>query len=116
MKTPEELAKETLQKKLKFSPDTWTDCHTCFVYGYDAAQPEWIIVKDRLPEGGDPEDYDYEISTYPYVLAYSPRDGVHVAFYDTRRKLFKTSATESAYEEELYQVSHWMPLAALPEE
>ena len=37
MKTPEELAKETLQKKLKFSPDTWTDCHTCFVYGYDAA-------------------------------------------------------------------------------
>lgn len=36
-KTPEELAKETLQKKLKFSPDTWTDCHTCFVYGYDAA-------------------------------------------------------------------------------
>ena len=52
-KTPEELAKETLQKKLKFSPDMWTDCHTCFVYGYDAAKPEWVSVEERLPEDGD---------------------------------------------------------------
>lgn len=49
-RTPEQLAKETLHKKMKFSPNTWTDCHTSFVYGYDAARPQWVSVKDRMPE------------------------------------------------------------------
>ena len=52
MKTPEDLAKETLLKKFKFNPNTWTDFHTAFIYGYDAAKPEWISVKERLPEEG----------------------------------------------------------------
>lgn len=96
MKTPEELAKETLQKKLKFSPDMWTDCHTCFVYGYDAAKPEWISVKERLPED------------YVDVLWYDPIS-LQTMRVDMNGALWRADFTNGS-------VTHWMPLPKPPEE
>lgn len=97
MKTAEDLAKETLQKKMKFSPNTWTDCHTCFVYGYDAAKPEWISVKERLPEVDE-----------------------RVVIYD--RGQFDTSYLTVwghwaiKEQDSMPQPTHWMPLPLPPEE
>lgn len=96
MKTPEELAKETLQKKFKFSPDLWTDCHTCFVYGYDAAKPEWISVKDRLPEK------DQDVLWYNPTLL-KPMD------VDPISPLWNGCLEHNTY-------THWMPLPTPPEE
>jgi hypothetical protein len=119
-KTPEEMAirysdlREFTDRRLDYKAKMLLE--QGFLAGYKAAQ-QWISVKDRLPEGCDPGgDCDYEIKDYPYVLAYSPTDGIHVAYYDTHRGVFETSATTSAYAEELYKVTHWQPLPAAPKE
>ena len=73
---------------------------------------QWISVKDRLPEGYDLTEDDFK----PYVLVRDARDGIHVAAYEHCLRTFKTSATCSAYEEDLYLVTHWMPLPPPPTE
>ena len=118
-KTPEELADEfsnvfRSERKKTIAKKSW---YTGFEEGLKYASAKWISVKDRLPEGCDPGgDCDYDIKDYPYVLAYSPTDGIHVAYYDTHRGVFETSATTSAYAEELYKVTYWQPLPTPPKE
>lgn len=115
MKTPEELAKETLQKKLKFSPDTWTDCHTCFVYGYDAAKPEWISVKEGLPE------LNYEvIVAVPFVFEdeSGPTNEKGCVVRTARLVSDAEGAKWNIHTEDRWvtNVTHWMPLPLPPEE
>ena len=49
MKTPEEMAKE-YTNQFSWNDPREEDAHDAFVAGYKAAQPQWISVKERLPE------------------------------------------------------------------
>lgn len=104
MKTPEEMARE-------FANDDWGEqewgAYCGFLAGYQAAQPQWISVKDRLPE------YDQ------FVLLWHP---------DFKRQ-FVGCRVDSGIIDPLYWwqleldmhepegiILHWMPLPKPPEE
>ena len=97
MKTPEELANE-----LAYSFDGC--CDQCFqegvVAGYQAAVPQWISVKDRLPE----EDQE--------VLMY---DGIFILtclFWKSRKLAFQWELSSGI----ICNPTHWMPLPKPPKE
>jgi hypothetical protein len=91
-KTPEELAEEFAEffagerRKTIAKKSWWT--------GYLAAAPQWISVKDRLPE---------DASDVLIVWV----DGVSIACYDDGWNKIGTM---------LRSVTHWMPLPNPPEE
>ena len=50
-KTPEELAKQYCDQ-FSWNDPREEDALEAFIAGYQAAAPQWISVKDRLPEDG----------------------------------------------------------------
>ena len=119
VKTPEQMAKE-------YAEDWHQDCdypeeilrHTkkatasVFLAGYKAAKdqladagkvmPEWIRVKDRLPEHGVP------------VLVFDTlANTIELMSWD---KIMEVFETDDAYFVQLNDASHWMPLPKPPEE
>ena len=53
-KTPEQMAEEHANIRCpEQGPEfiVWCMCRDDFLAGYKAAKPEWISVKERLPEG-----------------------------------------------------------------
>ena len=112
MKTPEELAEE-------YTKDWWGNLPEAegmrksarenFLAGYQAAAPQWISVKDRLPEEGqdcviyvdwvDVWDKGSERITYQEIAVFNGND-----------RFYHRAHTE------LNRVTHWMPLPKPPEE
>ena len=100
-KTPEEMAEEYTRDWWGTLPEAEgmrKSARENFLAGYKAAAPQWISVKDRLPEDND------------IVLIVFQGSVVSVAFYegDWRHPLYPQTA--------LVSVTHWMPLPEPPKE
>ena len=98
MKTPEELAEE--------HADLWPDmcingARKGFLAGYQAAAPQWISVKDRLPEDGD----DLSIMLVWRRIEHD---------YDTVRWRYQQGW--DCVIQDKATITHWMPLPKPPEE
>jgi hypothetical protein len=100
MKTPEELCKEWCKENLDIATHAYCygAVNLSFLAGYQAAAPQWISVKDRLPEVGE------------RVLIYVPAtdgDCDHwIADFQMQGKWQMFG----------YNATHWMPLPAAPKE
>ena len=99
MKTPEELAEEYA--------DLWPDmcingARKGFLAGYQAAAPQWISVKDRLPEIGE------------WVLINGPEvcQRIEPPSASWKAEYAWNTDHESFYYPE--DITHWMPLPAPP--
>ncbi len=88
MKTPEELAEEYL----RYESESHYWAKQAFLAGYQAVAPQWISVKDRLPENE---------STCLIVSA--KEEGICVAL-----------AIEPYWSK--WEVTHWMPLPEPPKD
>lgn len=110
MKTPEELATDYVQAWWGPREDNMTlATRQAFVAGYQAAAPQWISVKVRLPEEGqdcviyvdwvDVWDKGSEQITYQEIAVFNGDD-----------RFYHRSHTE------LNRVTHWMPLPQPPKE
>jgi hypothetical protein len=97
-KTPEELAEEYAQKE----GQPW-GCTKHFLSGYQASAPQWISVKDRLPE----EDVDV-------VIGWFSKTASNKTFWtiDAAQLTNKVFSGWRVYPE----ATHWMPLPAAPKE
>jgi len=96
MKTPEKLALDWIaNNRVESMPQPVT---SAFLAGYQAAAPQWISVKDRLPEN------DNEV----LIVASGE---VTTAFYEAGD--FGWSYGTTGYET---TITHWMPLPKPPEE
>ena len=98
MKTPEEMAEEYAD--MCVSDDYYVPLKAGFLAGYRAAQPQWISVKDRLPEVNT-----WALWLYPF--------GPEVNQYEGKGKgdclLFHRD-----YYNCKEDPSHWMPLPEAP--
>lgn len=97
MKTPEQMAEEWTEDN-----DECEFARDAFLAGYQAAQPQWISVKERLPEVGTWCLWMYP--TGPEVNQYEGK-------LDDDTMLFHRSWYDSDDE-----VTHWMPLPEPPKE
>lgn len=104
MKTPEELAEEHVENLWQ---NTGTEfericCHQDFLAGYKAASPQWISVKDRLPDRNE------------LCLVNTEWRGIVVAQYGWESWVFDEG---QGYSEKLLSYApHWMPLPKPPTE
>jgi len=106
-KTPEELAEEYLKNNHEYfsAKEAFLAAYKA---GYKAAAPQWISVKDRLPEE------DVAVLVYGQVLN-DPPDVIGV-----RRRYNGDQDWKHTWESEdgfIYQedsVTHWMPLPWMP--
>jgi hypothetical protein len=110
MKTPEELAEEAINERWKIS-DMPTSregyvntlliriggYRDGFLAGYQAAAPQWISVKDRLPE------VDGEL-----VLVSDGTRRVTATYYHVGERFH-------FYHPHLTDITYWMPLPSSPE-
>jgi len=109
MKTPEELAHyyaDRLHKRIAHS-DVFVEG---FLAGYQAATPQWISVKDRLPD----EEEWVLVDSYDVVQRIKrPLVGLKKATNGRITGTYKWKTTFGLYVE---LVSFWMPLPKPPEE
>lgn len=111
-KTPEQMAEEWAngESDLWYADiSTYTDGHKdainqAFLAGYNAAQPQWISVKERLPE----------LCTQVLIIC-GLLPFYHIA-YLTHNGDIQWFATEDGTEYQLGYVTHWMPLPEAPKE
>ena len=121
MKTPEEMAEEyaAMTTNNIFYREPLSNA---FLAGHQAAAPQWISVKERLPEDGT-----------GWLIVYGSipnlRFFVGPGYYDYAKKEWlsrflnyraRTDATNLVTDQIEYlpfeQVTHWMPLPAAPKE
>ena len=105
MKTRNELAND-YHNRLPEGPFQKSFVHGAFVDGYDAgyqaANLQWISVKERLPEEGI------------RCLVYTEWERIILSERIGARWLMKED--DGQYERPAYWVTHWMPLPNPPEE
>jgi hypothetical protein len=113
MKTPKELAhnwsrERTMQPCANgynmWIMDEWRLAEEAFIAGYQAAAPQWISVKDRLPEN---------ISD---VLILSKEKESCVGYYRSSDNDWNMYNPCCSFHMELHGVTHWMPLPEAPKE
>jgi len=108
MKTPEELAEEYAKKfagMSAFEDSVWAFSRYGFLAGYQAASPQWISVKDKMPE------------TNEYVLVYIDFSIDMQQFKLVEMGYFNGDAWDVG--NDIYSlgfVRHWMPIPKPPEE
>ena len=104
LKTPEQMAEEHANIRCpEQGPEfiVWCMCRDDFLAGYQAAKPEWISVKERLPETGK------------VVLAAMPKGTVTLGGIRKKTQawdVFLDMAICTA------EPTHWMPLPEAPKE
>ena len=107
MKTPEELAEDHANMRCpEQGPEfiVWCMCKDDFLTGYKAAAPQWISVKDRLPEN---------ISD---VLILSKEKESCVGYYRSSDNDGNMYNPCCSFHMELHGVTPWMPLPEPPKE
>ncbi len=105
MKTPEELAEEYANRITRESERfIRNDIEIAFFAGYQAAAPQWISVKDRLPEEDGP------------ILVWSGRLEDVPTCAAAGYELWNWSTEYAPHDYRLFELSHWMPLPKKPEE
>jgi hypothetical protein len=116
MKTPEELAEEYAMFGKSDVPDSVfkrqkiAEQKFDFLAGYQAAAPQWISVKDRLPKE------DVAVLVYGQVLN-DPPDVIGVRRrYNGDQEWKHTWESEDGFIYREDDVTHWMPLPKKPEE
>ena len=112
MKTPEEMAGEWADNRCpEQGPEfiVWNMCKEDFLAGYKAAQPQWISVKDRLPEINTSFIGFVENKEVCNCYRYPDHscDGSPVFYAQSKAGLLICS---------LESVSHWQPLPESPKE
>jgi hypothetical protein len=103
MKTPEELAEEFANQYVTNAGYNLSKAG--FLAGYQAAAPQWISVKDRLPEEfNDYIAFGYEptIPARHFLAEYEPKTG---RWYERDHDWDLTDT-----------ILYWMPLPAAPKE
>jgi hypothetical protein len=92
-----------------------------FYQGYQAAAPQWISVKDRLPE--DHKHYlvisNVDIVQAPVWYNGCPYWDVELAYYSQRYERWMTedpTLKDVPKNKVKFEVTYWMPLPAAPEE
>lgn len=116
MKTPEELAEDHANMRCpEQGPEfiVWCMCKDDFLTGYQAAAPQWISVKDRLPEIPE-NDYSNRVLLLRadgfIVIA---RIEKCVRFV---RPLQESLIVETDNGDPIEEFTHWMPLPEPPKE
>jgi hypothetical protein len=122
LKTPEQMAEDIREGVSKVASELWGDdeqaekfaeaIHGTWLAGYQAAKPQWISVKERLPEEG----VGWTM-VYGCILS---RWSVQPGFYDSDSNEW-VSRFINGYEDEegyarLESVTHWHPLPEAPKE
>jgi len=107
MKTPEQMAEEWASSRwyANHDPTVSGESKVAFLAGYQAAKPQWISVKDRLPE----EFNDY------VAFGYGPTIPARhfLAEYEPKTKRWY----ERDHDWDLTDtILYWMPLPKPPEE
>lgn len=111
MKTPEELAEEYADTQHYSVDQEWSDSYKGFLAGYNAAAPQWVSVKERLPE----------INTLVVILHEDEmklnhrNPPVYFGKYNGNYWL-ETLDHSDVMLSGLCNVTHWMPLPAPPKE
>jgi hypothetical protein len=111
MKTPEELGKEWASKRtyiITISDTITTIAEEAFLAGYQAAAPQWISVKDRLPEIG-------AARVSEDVLIINKYGEMKVSCFVTWGKEVSVEWGEAG-DLLLEDFTHWMLLPAAPKE
>lgn len=103
METIEERAEEsvTIKSLDDYGPDIAAACNKIaddLLKEHEVAEPQWISVDDRLPEGN--------------VLVIDAYGEINVAFYDDSIEEFWLSCDGTAVI--IADVTHWMPLPEPP--
>jgi len=141
MKTPEQMAEEYASSiyRLKYYVDgrrkhkqgqeglRWLAGKNAFLAGYKAAKPQWISVKERLPEVFKVSDF-YRDSNCVLITVAKESDQqtyvtvAHLAQFKSEEPMWtacrcSVSGNEVEPNEWKFdQISHWMPLSAAPNE
>jgi hypothetical protein len=115
MKTPEELCKEWCKENLDIATHAYCygAVNLSFLAGYQAAAPQWISVKDRLPgsKDGVTQLWMKGCSLADLVL------GCHAVMTDkgeTVEGVLDMNKPDGIWD--MSDFTHWMPLPKLPEE
>jgi len=103
MKTPEEMAEEYSNSQNCL--DDQTSRRHAFLAGYQAVAPQWISVKDRLPEIG-----------VDVLISYGGLPFYHLAFLTHNGDIKWFNGNHSNTEYSLDDVTHWMPLPEPPKD
>jgi Protein of unknown function (DUF551) len=104
VKTPEELAEEYVLSQHDVNVEysgTLEGCKDDFLAGYKAASPQWISVKDRLPE----EDQEVLIGWFQVTASNKQYFAHDVAIFNEN---------EFSGWRKYPEVTHWMPLPNPP--
>lgn len=122
-KTPEELAEEFVNQEDTGSDTFAHGLRIGFLAGYQAAAPQWISVKDRLPEFGNLVLVFgvMEGALVPSVCIGMLSDNAENNYYDNTQPMKLWEAWERiGYDQMLLNnpkgITHWMPLPKPPEE
>ena len=116
-KTPEEMAVQYIKdvetaRNPSVTATAFPQMQRCYIAGYKAAQPQWISVKDRLPD----KSVGWTM-VYGCILS---RWSVQPGLYDRGRKEWVSRFINEGPAEEGYarleSVTHWMPLPDAPKE
>jgi hypothetical protein len=106
-KTPEQMAEEYIAHVL----ESQCDCsyRIAFLAGYQAAKPQWISVKDRLPEEG--QDCIFYVDFVDEWDKGSERINFQeIGVFNGKDRFYHRSHTD------LDRVTYWMPLPEAPKE
>ena len=109
METPKQMAEEYRDKLMQNGERM--NVFDTFLAGYQAAKPQWISVKDRLPELPE-NDYSNR------VLLLRPDGFIVIARIETCvrfvRPLQQAVIIETDNGDPIEEFSHWMPLPEPP--
>lgn len=116
MKTPEEMAEEYVahNRSYPYNPLNAQDRYmrNSYLVGYQAAKPQWISVKERLPS-----DSVGWVTVYGCILS---RWSVQPGFYDKNNNEWVSRFIGRYMDDDGYapfeDVTHWMPLPEPPKE
>ena len=108
MKTPEKLAEEYL--RYESESHYWTK--QAFLAGYQAAAPQWISVKDRLPK--------FNEHNYSDDVLMLGKFGMEITHIEKTKRIVRWKGLQEVVEtnngSSIDEYTHWMPLPNPPKD